>query len=345
MSIFWDAPIVPDAVTTFVRTVPLPTGNFLTGYFPTEYRPENFVETLEIFKRTRTANYRAFDGRITRSDRDYGVEKRIPLAPLSSSLDMGEYERLQLQYANLGGSSKVALERAIYNDAEQLTLEIHNRIELAWGQVLSTGKLSINENGFESQADFAVPANQIATAATLWTDTVNATPVTDLLAWHDIWIAINGTSPRKLLTSLKIIRALQKNKEIIAAIYGTQTGRTLADLGDINALFASLDLPELLPHYDTQLSVAGTNTRVMPDNIVVLLPDNLGDLGYTAWGTSATALELVNSGHSEYTFESAPGITGVVIKDGPPFRQYTYVDAVGMPILANPRQIFIATVG
>jgi hypothetical protein len=34
----------------------------------------------------------------------------------------------------------------------------------------------------------------------------------------------------------------------------------------------------------------------------------------------------------------------VVIKDGPPFREETFVDAVGMPILANPKRLLVADV-
>lgn len=344
MSIFYDAPIVPDALTTFIRQMPLPTGNFLTAMFPTEYRPENFVEILEITQKNRTAHYRAFDGRIARSDRNTGVERRIPLAPLSSSLDLGEYERLQLEYARLGGTSKVQLERAIYNDAEQLTREIYNRIELAWGQVLSTGTLNINENGLVTTADFGVANNHKITAPVLWSDVANGKPVTDLLALRDQWVIDNGTPPAKILASLPVIRTIQRSKEIIAGVYGTLLGKTIAQLDDLNAFLASQDLPQLMPHYDTKLLVDGVATTVLPNNIAVLLPDDLGELGYTAWGTSATALELINSGRTEFSFETAPGVTGVVIKDGPPFRQYTFVDAIGMPIIANQRKIMIATV-
>jgi hypothetical protein len=60
---------------------------------------------------------------------------------------------------------------------------------------------------------------------------------------------------------------------------------------------------------------------------------------------SATALELVNSDQSDMSFEDAAGIVGVVIKeDGVPFRQYAYVDAVAMPILANARRLLVADV-
>ena len=44
-------------------------------------------------------------------------------------------------------------------------------------------------------------------------------------------------------------------------------------------------------------------------------------------------------------FEEAPGIVVVIFKeDGVPYREHTYVDAVGMPILGNARRLLTATV-
>jgi hypothetical protein len=60
---------------------------------------------------------------------------------------------------------------------------------------------------------------------------------------------------------------------------------------------------------------------------VLFTPASLGDICKLHYGVSATALELVNSGDSDLTFEEASGIVGVIEKDGPPYRQYTFVDA------------------
>ena len=43
--------------------------------------------------------------------------------------------------------------------------------------------------------------------------------------------------------------------------------------------------------------------------------------------------------------EQASGIVGMIVKDGPPFRQFTYTDAIGMPILYGARQVVIGSVG
>lgn len=344
MAIFFDAPVSPDDITTFTREVPTPGEFALLNQFPTRMVDDNTVDFAEIVRTNRTARYRSFDGRIHVSSRDTGSEKRVKLLPLSSSLTMGEYERLQLQFARTGGTNQQALANAVYNDAQNLTREVQARLEQAWGDVLTDGKLTINENGFQGEADFGVPSEHVETAATVWTDTANADILTELTDWVDVYVATNGTRPGSIRTSLRVQRLMQRNAEIINAVHGSAAGRTNVTLADLNALLQSEGLPTLEEPYDTRVDVDGTSTRVVADDRLVMTPANLADLGYTAMGVSATALELVNSGASDLSFENAAGIVGVVDKSGPPYREQTLVDAVGMPILANARLLFVADV-
>lgn len=343
MAIFFDAPVEPDALTTFVREVPIPSGNQLLEAFPRRDLPTNTVDFAEIVRTNRTAKYRTWDGRLHVSERDTGSEKRVGLLPLSSSLSMGEYERLQLEFARTGGTNQAALAASVYNDATNLTREVLNRLELAWGDVLTDGKLTINEGGYAGEADFGVPANQLVSAGTAWTN-IAAPALTDLITWQDVYVATNGSRPAAMRTSLRVQRLLQTNTQIINAAVGAAVGRTRININELNDLLASEGLPPLADPYDTLLDVDGTSTRVIADDKVLFTPANLSDLGYTAWGVSATALELVNSGEADLSFEEAPGIVGVVEKIGPPYRQFTFVDAVAMPILANAKLLMVADV-
>lgn len=344
MVIFFDAPVSPDALTTFVRQVPTNSAFRLSELFPTRTVDNNMVDFAEIVQTNRTARFRSWDGRIHVSERDSGSEKRVKLLPLSSSLALGEYERLQMEFARTAGTNEQALANAVYNDATNLTREVQARIEQAWGDVLTDGKLTINEEGYQGEADFGVPADQIVAPSTLWSDTTNATVLTDLQTWTDVYVANNGSAPATFQTSLAVLRLMQKNKEVIDAVYGSTQGRTRVNLTELNDLLASEGLPTAQPAYDSQVDVDGTQTRVIADDQVIFLPANIEDLGYTTYGVTTTALELVNSNQAELSFEDAPGIVGVVEKAGPPYRQYTFVDAAAMPILANAKLLMVADV-
>lgn len=350
MAIFYDAPVSPDALTVFVRKVPTPSGNRLSEMFPTQVSDSNTFDFGRIVRKNRTAKYRSLDGGVARSVRDSGSLERVRLAPLSSSLAEGEYERLQREYARTGGTFSQALESAIYDDAEQLTSEVLNRVELAWGDVLADGKLTINENGFNDEADYGMPANHaVSPAAGEWSTAGSGSdtskPLTDLLAWSDTYNSTNGVRPGSFLTSLKTLRLMQRSKEIIDAVYGSTQGRTRVTSADLTELLASEGLPVPLEPYDTKLSVDGTDTRVLGEDLVVFLPQDLSTLGHMQFGMTATALELLDAKKTELSFSEAAGIVGVVTKgEQIPFRKTTAVDAIGQPILTDAKRLLVADV-
>jgi len=345
MAIFFDAPVPPADLTTFVREVPLPSQLTLTARMGRRDLRTNYVDFAEIVRTNRTARFRTYDGRIHVSERDTGSEKRVRLLPLSSSLTLGEYERLQLEFARFGGTDVQALRDSIYDDGVNLARQAQYRLEQAWGDLLTDGILSINENGYQGTADFGVPSGLKKTAGTLWSDTTNSDPMGDITTWTDDYATNstygNGIRPASMMTSLAVLRLVQRNAKIIAAIYGAAAGRTLASLPDINALLASQGLPTFEAPYDTVVDVDGTSTRVIPDDRVVFFPPNESDLGYTAYGVSATALELQRLGQPLAT---APGFVAVVDRSGPPYREQTLIDGVAMPILANARLLMVADV-
>lgn len=344
MTIFYDAPVAPDALTAFVREVPVPAGLGLTSLFPTVLSNSNQFDWSEVLATNRTARFRSFDGRIHVSDRDGGSDKRVNFLPLSDSLNQGEYETLQLEFARTGGTRTEALANAIYNDSERLTRHVQNRMEQAIGDVITDGKLTINENGFQGEADFGVPANHLVTAGTPWATVATAPALDNLIAWVDVYIATNGYAPGGILTSNKNRRLMLQNKQLVDAAVGSTSGKTRINENELGDLLSSEGLPSMITTHDGVVDVDGVATRTVPENRVVFLPPNPEDLLEVRYGVTATALELVGSNRSDMDFEEASGITGVVIKGGPPFRQFTFVDAVGMPILVDAKRLMVATV-
>jgi hypothetical protein len=350
MAIFWDAPVAPDAQTYFMRELPYPSNLGLLNLFGRQDHLTDTIEMAEIQRTNRTARYRAWDGRVHKSTRDVGSEGKIRFIPLSSSLDMGEYERLQYQYATMGvPGNEARLARAIYNDSTQLTREVQNRLELAWGDALSDGVLTISEGGITGSAgvlDFGVPAGQKTTVGTSWATLATAPALTDIQTVIDVYKDANGFAPGFIVTSTAQRRNLRRNKQVIDAVFGSTGGRTQVSETELsNYLADEFEGITLLNPYDSNVDVDGVTTRTLAADKVLFLPPNLDDLGHTAFGTTVTALELVNSGKTELSFEEAAGIVGIVNKgDSIPFRQETQVDALAMPVITGPKLLSILDV-
>jgi hypothetical protein len=142
-----------------------------------------------VTRTNRTARFRAFDGRLHVSERDVSSLKQVKLPPLSSSMSVGELERLQLEMARLGGTNNSAIVDAIYDDATNLTREVYARMEQARGDVLTDGKFTLaGEGGLFMEADFGVPGGHIVTAGTPWSTVATATVIADVTSWVNTYV-------------------------------------------------------------------------------------------------------------------------------------------------------------
>ncbi|ROR91764.1 major capsid protein [Nocardioides aurantiacus] len=342
MAIVFDGPVTPDALTTFVREVPSPADQVLNTILPDRVLNRNTVDLSELTRTNRTARFRAFDARLHVSERDTVATKQVKLPPLSSSVSVGEFERLQLEFARLGGTNQAAIVDAIYDDATNLTREVRARMEQARGDVLTDGKFTLaGEGNLTMEADFGVPANHIVAPATLWSNVASATIIANLTDWVNVYVATNGSRPTGMIVSTRAMNYMLQNAEIRSLAASLAGAPGLVTRPALDAALAAFGLPPVSLVYDSNVDVDGVSTKVIPDDRVILFGENVG---YTAWGITATALELVGAAETDLSFADAPGIVGVVIKEGPPFRQFSYVDAVGMPVLENPRRLLIADV-
>lgn len=349
MAILFDGPVAPDALTEFVRQVPTPANMVLDQFLPNRYFTTNRLDVSTLTVRGRTARFRAYDANVHVTQRDTATIKTVKLPPLSDSISVGELERIQMEMVRTGGTNMAALTNAVYDDATNLTRNVQRRMEQARGDVLLDGKFTLTgEGGLLLEADYGVPGGNFVTAATLWSDTANANPLADLYSWTYAYNVTtgNGFDPGGMIISRQVLNYMLANTAIRTATGTILGANALLNRANLDQALDARGVPPILAVYDTQVDIDGTSTRVLPANKVIFVPpDPENNLGYTAWGVSATSLELVNADQSDMTFEDAPGIVGVVDKDvAPPYRQTTFVDAVGMPVIANPYALFVATV-
>lgn len=259
------------------------------------------------------------------------------LPPISRQIALGEYERLRARNA---GDAEVR--NTIEGDAVRMARAIAARMELARGEALVNGTLTLDENGVVATVDFGRDAGNTVTAGTVWTDTTNADVLTDLVTWVDAYVAINGSRPGVIVTSTARLRNMQRNAEIINAIAGSAAGRTRVNVSELNELLESENLPRVEVN-DQQVRVNGVDTRVIAEDKVLLLPnpgtEDGSDLGATLWGTTAESLE------PEYGLAGEEaGIVAGNYKSENPIRIFTNAAGIGLPVLANPNLSFAADV-
>lgn len=344
--ILFDAPVPPDALTRYAEEyVPRPAENLLTAAADVNYTPDDKIRWGRVTRKNRMAKYRAWDGHIARQTRDTAQEQWVPLAPFSNSQVTGEYETLKKEYTRMQGGNVAFLADAIYNDTDALVRSMWNRVEKGLGNTLVTGKFTVNENQAMYEADYALPAANQIVSATPWTNPA-ATAADDLRALRSRFVASAGVAPGRIFTSEAVISALLRNAQLVGEALGTTSGRTRITRAELNAWLGSESLPTIVTEVEGAMfnDETGLDERVLPQDLLVMTPANLGDCLEFTFGLSASALKLVNSNRTDLTFGDRTRITGMVIEDGPPFREFVYVDAVGIPILTAPQRVVIGDV-
>jgi hypothetical protein len=345
--------VLPSVLTGYVREVPIPSQLLLSRFLPDRMIGNVEAAIDQVTKTNRAAQFRSWDAESPIAQRDSFQRSKIKLPPISQKIPVAEQEALMLEQVRSGGDNRNAYVEAIYNDAANLTGNVRRRMELARGDVLVDGKFTLaGENGLTLEADFGVPSGNLVTAATVWTDHTNAAPLQNLRGWIQAYIDLNGEPPGAMITSNTVINNLLLSGEILSLFNrGTalHSGPDLVTAANLGQVLQAYGIPPIT-EYNTRINVNGSNTRVIPDNLVILLPANAEDLGITAWGITAESLQLAgtssndNPGLAGLAFEDLPGLVGVVLKDGDPVQVWTKVGAVGMPLITNPRLLMVATV-
>lgn len=336
--------IDPVQLTGFVREVPGPATYTLNQVLP-DVTIEDIDVAWDILNRTnRSATFRSYDAETPIGQRDSFERRRVSMPPLGVKTVVGELERLRLEQVRSGGNNTSRMIDAIYDDAARNTREVRARMELARGDVLTDWIFSLTgENGLTIQADFGAPAGHYPVAGTLWSDHTDSDPIADYATWVTTYTEANGEPPGRTLTSRSVIGHMLQNAKVrtyAGSLAGTPQMVTRQQL---NTVLEAFDLPPIIT-YDTQINVGTVATRPIPVDKFIMLPSNPRDLGATFWGVTAEALELAGGTNPQLAFSDAPGLVGVVMKDGDPVRTWTKVTAIGMPVITDPKRLFVADV-
>lgn len=225
--------------------------------------------------------------------------------------------------------------------AGRTTGTVLNSMEVLRGQALFTGVISLNANGVNQSVDFGLPPGNKLVAPTPFT-TLTADALGQLQAYADAYVASAGGPPGVMLTSTRVLRLLLRNSGIIAAIAGTNTGRTQVTRNELNNLLAAEGLPPVQTYDRSLRGLDGTLTRITPDDRIALLPGEGTRVGQTQYGITEEAVELV--GQRILAAEAAPGMAVVTLVEDNPVQRAVLTAAIGMPVIQDPNLILVAKV-
>lgn len=332
--------IVPPALLTqysraYDNEVLRPQAQFVLG----TWMPDLYLEDLDYRIRKDSlqdvdmAEYRAWDtpGKLTGRP---GVSRISgELGPITRGIMLGEEERLRERALMAGNNDPIVTQ--IYADAERMTRSVRARIEMAIGDVIDDGKVTIVENGLVLEADFGRDGTWASqTSPTTWTN-VAATILGDLLGWQEVYFNKMGLMPVNLFIPRARLANMALNTEMRNYAASNGTIPTRINKATIDAIFAAEGLPNIVV-YDGVFRKDGTQVHPLNPNKVYFMP-NPGELGNAFWGITAEALVLREKGMIER--EEAPGLVVFNLFQDHPVQTTTMATAVCLPVMPNPNLV------
>ena len=282
----------------------------------------------------RAGRFRAYDTEAPISGRKGIARISGELPPLSEKRLLGEYDRLRMR--------KVpdAIRNVIFNDAVELAQALRTRMIMAKADAIINGKVTLEENGLELEADFQRLVGHSVTASTLWSVTGSgaADPVLDQESWFATFRATQSGNPVRAITSQRVMSALMRNDKIRAATLPVGSTQTIVTKEAVNALFGAFGHPTM-EIFDAQVEDwQGNATRLFPDDVIVYV--GAAKIGETLWGTTAEAPEPLYGIDS--TDASGVVVGSFITPDAT--QRWTKASGIGLPMLLNANATMVAKV-
>lgn len=285
------------------------------------------------------AVYRAYDAESDIGTRAGAARVSGELPPISRKMPVGEYEQIRMRNVDTQANE---LRDAMEADSVKLVNALAARIELARGDALFNGAVTIAENGLQAGVNFGRSGTHSVTIATgnlQWDKPETALPYDDFQTWLDVYNTTNGTLPSHTLMSRKIYNYLRRSKQLRElAFSGASSAPTVLTRDALNAVLGDFDIPPVVI-YDAKVSVAGTATRVTPEDKILFLPAEGDAAGKTLWGVPVEA--------NDPRYGLAGDAAGVAVggyKSEDPQTVWTRATAIALPVLAAPDLTFVADV-
>lgn len=279
------------------------------------------------------AEYRAFDSEASIDSGESGELVTIALPPVSRKSLITELDQVRSY-----GASSDRFKVSIAAHTQKAVRAVTERLELARGRILETGRLTITENGYNVDIDLRRKSEMTVTASKLWSQP-DSDPIMDIQDWAQAYSDMNDDVPGAIVCSRRIATILSRHSLIVKTLRPLG-GLNFVTLEDINGLLNGLGLPGLVI-YDRRVKFGGTINRVLSDSKVFMLPDpNTAKLGKTLFGRTAEA------GDPAYSIgaEDAPGLVASAHKKDDPYQHWARANAIALPVLTTPNASMVAQV-
>lgn len=287
-------------------------------------------------------NLSAFDARAIKKNRIGFQEVKTSMPFFKNSMSIDEDLRQKLLIAIQAGNQQYiqTILSKIFQDTVTLLEDAAVTREKMRMQLLSTGTITMANNGQEYSYDYGIAGTHKKTPTKTW-DNADADPIGDIIEWQDVIENEGYGRPSRAITSRKVLRDLMKNTNIKNAVYVFSQGKVALNETALRSYILDQTGVTIEVYEKKYKALDGTVTRFIPEDLFILIPE--GDLGNTYFGTTPEEADLMTSQNAKVAIVDT-GVAVTTTEQVDPVEVTTKVSQVTMPSFEAADQIIIADV-
>lgn len=281
-----------------------------------------------------------FDAKVIPLSRE-GFDKISEEMPFfKNSLNIDEKTRQELNMVIQSGNEnavRLVLDK-IFNDKANLVRYARLAMEKMRMQALTTGAISIADNGVNLSYDYQVPESHKVTPAVKW-DNASADPISDIEGWLDLVENDTGVRPTEALINGVTLGYLTGVEKIAKAV--SQNGTVYVSKENVKK-FLENETGVTFYVYNKGYKDNGVFTKFVSDGTVVFMPET--ELGNTWFGTTPEESDLMSGATSAVVEIVETGVALTTTKETDPVNVQTKASMICLPSFELADQIIIASV-
>ena len=290
----------PNKLIGYVKHIPENENWIGSQFLPTENINDLSFEYIKgSYERPVMASVMTWDAEAPIAGKKGTTTISGELPPIKRKAKIEEKELIKYFSPRAGlGDRQVAI-NDIYNIVDDLVMSARARMEWMRWQVLGTGKLTVDEGGIDFEVDYGVPASQQETLLTTarWSDLDDSDPLGDIETWCQNHVTNTGIRPKEMVMSLVTRNYLLKNEAMRQII--TSEPDVYISPQQLNQVLENFELPKITV-YDAKVLTeendgSKTESRFLPNDVVILLPGAGYEVGKLLNGPTAEALTQIDA--------------------------------------------------
>lgn len=280
----------------------------------------------------------AYDTKAIRRDRQGFEEYSTKMPFFKESMYIDEELRQNLNTLIQTNNKRVVnnILSKIFDDELELLKAAHVTLERMRMSALTTGLITMGNNGQAYSYDYGVPADQKVTVATSWSD-ANADIIGDITNYVEAMKA-KGIAITRAVCNSSVAKLFRTNTAIKNAVYVFANGTVnVTTARALDYIYNETGI-SIYVYDNVYVNDAGQTTKYVPDNTFVLMPE--GALGKTHFGVTPEESDLVTLGTAKVSIvDNGIAVTTYGTED--PVNVETKVSMVALPSFERANEVVI----